>query len=59
MWQVFILKDILTQSRIERVIYSILTSRVVLDIRAQARDDINSSHVLTELNYDSPSHDQA
>ena len=37
------------------MVHSTLTSRVVLDIRAQALDDLDSSHVLTEINYNPPS----
>jgi hypothetical protein len=37
------------------VISSMLTSRVLLDIRAQAGDNLDSSPVLTELKYNPPS----
>ena len=33
------------------MIHSMLTSRVLLDLRAQAGDNLDSSHVLTELKY--------
>jgi hypothetical protein len=46
----------LTQSRIERVMHSMLTTRVLLDIRAEAGVDPDSSRVLTELNYHHSSH---
>ena len=37
------------------MVHSMLTSRVLLGIRAQAGDDLDSSHVLTELKYNPPS----
>jgi hypothetical protein len=41
---------ILTQPRMERMAHSVLTSRVVLHIRAQAGDNPGRSDGLTELN---------
>ena len=43
-------KKILTQPRVERVVHTMLTSRVLLHIRAQAGDDPVWSDGLTELN---------
>ena len=41
---------ILMQSRVERMVHSMLTSRVLLQIRAQAGDDAAWSDGLTGLN---------
>jgi hypothetical protein len=38
------------------VIHSLLTTRVLLDIRTQAGNNLDSSPVLTELTYNPPRH---
>ncbi|KIM44057.1 hypothetical protein M413DRAFT_443118 [Hebeloma cylindrosporum] len=40
----------------ERVIHSMLASRVLLEIRAQAGEDRDASYILTEIRYNPPSH---
>jgi len=52
----FLFKSILTHcTRVERVLHSLLSSRVLLDIRAQAGDNLGVSHILSELRYNPPS----
>ena len=48
--RIFNFKQILTQPRVERMLHSMLTSRVVLHIRAQAKDDPDRAVSLTGLN---------
>jgi len=39
-----------------RVMHPMLTSRVLLNIRAQAEDNTDASFVLSELRYNPPTH---